>query len=370
MKTKKKILLVAASDMSLTGVPVVYMSIVRLLNDEFDFDIVVLDTKNMYFKNEFLSYGGQIFKFECPKPNGTFKSLLWALFSFKKKAKHFIKKNLNLNNYSCIHTFNGEFGSVLFNIAKKNSAIKKYFHICSAQSAYKRKRKTKERMWDLIFSGSSKYSDKIIFASKSSLENSKYKRKGVVLYSVYDEEKFGQIIECNHNSLSLTQIGTLSSRKNQLFSIKVLKRLKDLYPDILLRIVGREAEDGYLKKITNYTIQNNLSNNVAILNPATDKIKLSRETSYIIMPSTMESFGLVLIESQSCGIHCFASDRIPNDADMGNVEFLPLDENIWARKISDFFKENGNKRLRPINVDKFSSGAFVNTLKKLYEDIN
>ena len=99
MKTKKKILLVAASDMSLTGVPVVYMSIVRLLNDEFDFDIVVLDTKNMYFKNEFLSYGGQIFKFECPKPNGTFKSLLWALFSFKKKAKHFIKKNLKNYNW-------------------------------------------------------------------------------------------------------------------------------------------------------------------------------------------------------------------------------------------------------------------------------
>ena len=38
----KKILLIADSNMSLSGVPVVYMSIVRQLHSEYTFDIIVL----------------------------------------------------------------------------------------------------------------------------------------------------------------------------------------------------------------------------------------------------------------------------------------------------------------------------------------
>lgn len=355
--------------MSLTGVPVVYMSIVRLLKDIFDFDIVVLNTDDMYFKKEFLSYGGKIYTFNCQKPKGTLKSIFWALFTFKKKAKYFALNDLDLNKYSCIHTFNGELGSVLFKIAKNNRNIKKYFHICSAQSAYKRTRKIKERVWDFIFSGSLKYSDKIIFVSKASLENNKYRSKGIVLYNVYDEEKFGKLTKCISTSLSLTQIGTFSSRKNQLFSLSVLKILKNIYPDIILRIVGRENEIGYLDIISEYIKRENLFNNVKILNPSTDRIELNKVTSFIVYPSTRDSFGLVLIESQASGIHCFASETVPNDADMGNVEFLPLNASIWAEKIDKYFKENGNKRLHPINVEKFSKNNFIDTLKKLYENI-
>lgn len=368
MKDKKKILLVAASNMSLTGVPVVYMSIIRLLKDEYDFDIVILNNDDMYFENEFLSYGGKIFNFISNKPNSSFKSLFWALFSFKKRAKKFILKELNLDEYSCIHTFNGELGSVLFRLTKKKN-IKKYFHICSAQSAYKRKKNIKELIWENIFSGSSKYSDKIIFVSKASMENSKYKNKGIVLYNIYDEQKFGKITTCNHNSLALTQIGTFSSRKNQLFSIEVIKKLKVFYPSVVLRIVGREIEDGYLKKIIDFIAINNLSENVKILNPSTDRIELNTETSFVLYPSVQDSFGLVLIESQACGIHCFVSNAVPNDADMGNCEFLPLNIDEWSNRIDCFFKENNNKRFNPINIEKFSKETFVRNLKKLYEGL-
>lgn len=355
--------------MSLSGVPVVYMSVVRLLKDEYDFDIIVLDNRDMYFENEFLSYGGKIFTFIDRKPDSSFKSLFWALFSFKKRTKKYILKELNLDEYSCIHTFNGEFGSVLFRLAKKKNILK-YFHICSAQSAYKRKRRIKELVWERIFSGSSKYSDKIIFVSKASMENNKYKSKGTILYNIYDEEKYGKITACNHDYLSLTQIGTFSSRKNQLFSIEVLKKLKEIYPDVLLRIVGKEIEDGYLKKITDNITINNLSENVKILNPSTDRIELNAETSFVLYPSVQDSFGLVLIESQACGIHCFSSNTVPNDADMGNCEFLPLNINEWANRIDSFFKKNRNKRFNPINREKFSKETFINNLKKLYEGLN
>ena len=66
----KNVLLIADSNMSLSGVPVVFMSIVRNLHKEYHFDIIVLKDNDMYFEKEFLSYGGKIFRFQFNKPSG------------------------------------------------------------------------------------------------------------------------------------------------------------------------------------------------------------------------------------------------------------------------------------------------------------
>lgn len=369
MKSKKRVLIIASSNMSLSGVPVVYMSIVRALKDEYSFDIIILKNDDMYFEQEFKSYGGKIYFFNCQKPNGTFKSLIWAIFKLKRKTKAFFNEQIDINNYDCIHSFNGEFGSIVFSKLKNKKTIK-IFHICSAQSAYKRKKKLKELIWESIFSPVCKYADHILFVSKASLENSGYKSKGLILYNIYDEEKYGKIEKCIHNSLCLTQIGTFSSRKNQLFSLRVLHEILNFYPDAKLNIVGKEIEDGYLKLIKLYIKNNNLNDNVNICDPSTDRIQLNRMTSFVIYPSLQDSFGLVLIESQASGIHCFASNTIPNDADLGNVDFIELDENKWSKLICDFYRRHGNARIAPINLEKFSKNTFKNTLLALYEGVS
>lgn len=367
---KKKVLLIAASNMSLSGVPVVFMSIIRSLSHKYTFDIVVLDDKDMYFENEFLSYGGKIFKYLNPKPRGILRKLVWFFGGFKRNTSLFIKNNLRLNDYCAIHSFSGEFGSILFKNEKKNDKVVKIFHVCSALSVYKEKLTIKQILWNCNFNDVYKYADKVLYVSKAALKYAKNRQKSDVLYNIYDEEKFNKIENCAHNNLSLTQIGTFSSRKNQLFSLKVLTLLKNSFPNVKLNIVGKEIEAGYYNRILEFIEEKSLKNNVDIFNDKTDRISINRNTSYVIYPSIQDSFGLVLIESQASGIHCFASNTIPQDADMGNIEFLPLNENCWADTIKEYFLKNRNKRIIPTEKDKFSKTAFAKKLISIYDQHN
>ena len=362
----KRVLLIADSNMSLSGVPVVFMSIVRCLKEEYVFDIVVLKDNDMYFEKEFLSYGGRIFKFNFRKPNNFIFKMFWLFFSFPKSVKRFLKNEINLKQYDVIHSFNEGFSYPFLKAAKKAVIKKRILHICSAQSAYPSKKTFSQILFNWYQKKAMKKCTNIVFVSQKSLSLHDYKNKGLILYNVYDENKFGNIIECCDNNLSLTQIGTFSERKNQLFSLQILDILKQRLPNVMLNIMGKELEEGYLQKMKNLISKKGLGNNVIFYEGNFDRIKLNKKTSFIIYPSTMESFGLVLIESQACGIHCFANKDIPNDADMGNVDFIELNPEIRATRILNYYISFGNSRKKPINKDKFSSEQFIRTLKEIY----
>ena len=364
----KKILLIADSNMSLSGVPVVYMSIVRQLHSEYTFDIIVLKDNDMYFEKEFLSFGGKIFKYKFNKPDDLLKKLFWISAEYYKDVKNFISNNINLSEYEAIHSFQEGFSYPFIKEAKKAGVKHRILQICSAKSAYPEKRTISQISYNSYQKKAMKYCTSIAFVSQKSLEMKDYKNKGIVLYNIYDEKTFGEIAECNHNNLVLTQIATFSQRKNQMFSLEVIKKIKVFYPDVILNIVGSELEKGYLQKMNEYIESNGLQDNIKFLGNKVNRIELNKDTSFILYPSTMESFGLVLIEAQACGIHCFANSAIPNDADMGNTDFIPLDPELWTSKIVNYFKDNGNKRKKPINEDKFSTSQFIKTLKRIYED--
>lgn len=362
----KKILLIADSNMSLSGVPVVFMSIVRLLSKEYQFDIVVFKDNDMYFEKEFLSYGGKVYRYNFNKPDNFFKKLIWIKSSYYKSVKKFIQNNVKLDEYTAIHSFQEDYSYPFLKEAKKVGIKNRILHICSAASSYKLKKHLNRKLLDRYSKKAKKLSTHIAFVSQKSLELNDYKNRGVVLYNIYDEQKFGQITECTHNNLELTQIGTFSNRKNQLFSLEVIKLIKKEMPEVHLNIVGKEMDYGYQDKMDLFIKNNNLEQNVSILGTSTDRLELNKHTSYILYPSTMESFGLILIESQSSGIHCFANKDIPNDADMGNVDFLELNPALWSKTIIDYYNNHHNERKIPTNVIKFSKENFIITVKKLY----
>ncbi len=52
------------------------------------------------------------------------------------------------------------------------------------------------------------------------------------------------------------------------------------------------------------------------------------------LPSLFEGLPIVLIEAQTAGLKCLVSDHVTNEADItGNVQYLPLDEEVWVREI-------------------------------------
>ena len=320
----------------------------------------------MYFEKEFLSYGGKVFRYKFDKPDNFLKKLIWIKSTYYKSVKNFINKNIKLDEYAAIHSFQEDYSYPFLKEAKKAGVKNRILHICSAASAYKIKKHLNRKLLDRYSKKAKKQATRIAFVSQRSLKLNDYKNKGVVVYNIYDEQKFGQITECVHNNLELTQIGTFSGRKNQLFSLEVVNRIKKEIPNVHLNIVGKEMDEGYLEKMNLYIKNNNLQTNVSILGTSTDRIELNKHTSYVLYPSTMESFGLILIESQSSGIHCFANKEVPNDADMGNVDFLELNAELWSKSIVDFFNKHHNLRKKPENTELFSCLNFKSTINKLY----
>lgn len=362
----KKVLLIADSNLSLSGVPVVMMSIVKALQPDYSFDIVVLKNNDMYFADEFKSFGGKIFEYHLQKPDNFIKKFFWLLCKYHSSVKKFIRHNIDLENYDVIHTFNEGFSFPFLKLSKNAGIKNRILHICSAASAYPQKKTFSQKIFNWYQKKAMKCSTNIFFVSEQSLRLNNYRNKGVVLYNTFDEKKFDGIQECKHQNLVLTHIATFSGRKNQLFSLEVVKLLTKKYPNIVLNIVGKELEVGYLQKINAFIESNNLQKNINIYSGNVDRVELNKKTSFMLYPSTMESFGLVLIETQSCGIHCFSNENIPHDADMGNVDFLPLDPKVWADSIDECFSKHKNKRKAPIGTERFGVSQFKDTLIKIY----
>ena len=364
----KKVLLIADSNMSLSGVPVVYMSIVRNFSKKIRFDIIIFNDNDMHFQEEFLSFGGKIFYFDCQKPTPLFKKILWILFKYNHEAKKFIRTRINLKGYNAIHCFRESLSYPFLREAEKANIETRILHFNSASSAYKNSFSLKSLPFDFYRKRSINCCTDLIFVSEDSMKHtaSNHNVKKHVIYNTYDLIS-NDLIYNDSNNLHLIQIGTFSSRKNQYFSLMVLKELLLKYPLAKLYFIGKELERGYLDKMKIFINTNHLENNVVFLPPNTEKKRIFADSSYLIFPSLKESFGLVLLEAQSCGLHCFSSNTIPTDADMGNVTFMELIPKKWADSIGNYFMANKNKRKIPINIDRFSTTAFIKNLENIYK---
>ena len=365
---KKRILIIADSNLSNSGVPMVFMSIVRSLKNEFIFDVVITSDDDMFYKDEFLSYGGKIFLFNRKMPKNKLKKMKWLVFDLKKLVKTFCDENIKMENYYALHSFDEMFSSTFFCVAKSKNVKYRIVHICAAFRAYKNKSNLKQYLFEYDRRKTFRLCTSIACSSDSTLKLNNYRKKGITLYRTYNEAQFPGVIECAHSNLVLTQIGTFSSRKNQLFSLEILDIIKKTFPDVVLNIVGKEMEEGYESKMDDFIELHYLKDNVRFLGTSPNRIDLSKATSFIIHPSTMEGSGNVLVESQVCGIHCFASNTLPEGYDLGNVDFLFLDLNLWSEKIIDYFIKNNNSRKAPINAEKFSLNHFKNILHTMMSD--
>lgn len=362
---KKRILIIADSDLSNSGVPMVFMSIVRALKDECDFDVIISSDEDMFYKQEFLSYGGRVFFFNRETPRNKFSKFFWLVFGLRKIIKKYCDEKIDLRNYYAIHSFDEVFSSTFFLLSKKLGIKYRIVHICDARRAYKTKFNLKQYLFEHDRRRTLKLCTSIACSSDSTLKYNNYRNKGCTLYRTYNKERFPGIINCKHDNLVLVQIGTFSTRKNQLFSLEVVNLVKEKFPDVVLYFVGKEMEHGYLNQMNSYIRNNFLEKNVVYLGTNPNREELARITSYVLHPATMEGSGNVLVESQICGIHCFASNSLPDGYDLGNVNYLPLDSQLWGKTVIDFFNKHGNCRTTPINAEKFSLEYFKKTLLKM-----
>jgi glycosyltransferase involved in cell wall biosynthesis len=129
------------------------------------------------------------------------------------------------------------------------------------------------------------------------------------------------------------QVGRMSEQKNYLFTLDVFaKHLEDNRDSRLFLIGNGELRDAIDQKIADLHIENN----VTILEFRDDVNKLLQMADVFLMPSLFEGLSVAAVEAQASGIRCLLSDRCDNNVNItGLCEFLPLDQDVWVKKMSE-----------------------------------
>lgn len=366
MQVKEKILMVSCDGMGKGGVQAVIMNIVRNLNQNYNFDIVLFTKEKRFYEAEFESLGGKIFR--IPKPSETRFPFKRYDYFFRGPYYYFKLLEILKNNgpYTAIHCHNNFEAGICLKAAKKAKIPVRISHqhtICSNSGRLK-------KFYDkILFQKIKKYSTKRIGCSEETCKTWFSNLESKVINNPYDSSRFDpeKYPFTVSNEPVLTQVASFSENKNQLFSLSVVNEIKKKFPSVKLNLIGFDGGDGYLSKIKKRIKELDLESNVTIHPSDADSPKILNDSTAFIFPSKKEGFGIVLIEAQAMGVRCYASDSVPKTTNCGGVDFLPLNggEKLWAEKIIYDF-QNANSVRNQYDCEPFALESVMQEYKKVY----
>lgn len=145
------------------------------------------------------------------------------------------------------------------------------------------------------------------------------------------------------NNYSLLYVGKLEPRRNILFLLDVLDRLREINNKYHLTMIGT-GEKEYLNIINNKISKLNLQTNITII----DKVKQSEISNYynkanlFLLASNYEIFGMVLLEALYFGVPAIStlnggsSTLLMNNH---NGHIVDLNVELWVDSINSFFTD-------------------------------
>lgn len=197
----------------------------------------------------------------------------------------------------------------------------------------------------------------------------------------YDEtirKKVRDSLKIKENQLVIGHIGRFIQEKNQLFLVEIFHEVNKQCPDSKLLLIGGgkpKAEIKYKEKIKKKVEETGFEGKVQFLGVRDDIEKLMQGIDILVMPSLSEGFPVTLVEAQSAGVPCVASDVVSNEVNVtGEIQYKSLAEDAveWANKILSIAKANtGRKDMREKVVE---SGLDIKEnakwLERFYERVS
>ena len=364
---KDNILIIAYNDLNNSGVPNVIYQIIKSQCDRYHFDIVTFGDNDYYYKKLLLEgvTNINIIKFDIKKPKSRFARLFFYLF---KEQKIQFKQTIELlkkKKYIAVHSFKEYDSGPFLKAAKKLSINKRIVHSTVIHSK-PRDYVIKKRKRDSL-----KYATKLVGVTDLCCRNAFPKANYEIIHFSYDESIYNNNVQnkLKNDQFVLTQIGTFSSNKNQLFSIEILYNLKKLYPNVMLKLIGTEREKNYLSKVISSIKQFELESNVEIIDGSKGVGDNLQYTSFTLLTSHKEGASLVVVESQACGIDVFASSSVAEEMNLGGITFLDLSKGpeYWAREIYKKWTLSKNKR-HNYDMSSFSKETFNKSISNIYSN--
>ena len=157
--------------------------------------------------------------------------------------------------------------------------------------------------------------------------------KPLVVKNGVDTVKFINRDNRNQEVFTVANVGRFVEAKNHTFLIDIFHEVYRLDRSARLILAGTGAlQDEIRKKVRSLELEDA----VTFLGDCNDVAQLLTTVDVLCMPSLFEGLPVSLIETQSAGVPCVISDRIPREVDVtGTVTFLPLEAGIsrWVKEI-------------------------------------
>lgn len=361
-----KILEVSCNGLTKGGVQQVIMEIIKNLSTEYVFDILVFTSNKEYYDEEFLKYGGKIFRIPNKKSK-LFKYDIDMYFRSIRIIKGTYKILKENGPYKAIHCHN-YFESALCLIAAKLAGVKiriVHSHNDLSNVKYSITSKLLQKIYKIILNklatckiGCSERANRYLFGKKS---YSSVINNAIDLKSFNPDGKKYQKDKC----LKILHVGNFGTQKNQLFLIDLARELLNRKIEFYMTLVGGKSE--YLNLVNEKINKLNVQEKIKILPQDTNIPNIMWNSDLFIFPSQYEGLGIVLIEAQAMGLHCIVSQAIPFEADLGNIEYINnFDINEWCDKI----EENITTSKKFVDMSAFNVSNIMNIYKKIYNGGN
>jgi len=129
-------------------------------------------------------------------------------------------------------------------------------------------------------------------------------------------------------------VGRLEIQKNPQFLIEIFCRIKQTFPQAIFLHIGEGSLRPEMEEKIN---QYHLENSYLMMGSCEDPSDFYQAMDAFIFPSLYEGLGIALIEAQACGLPCFVSDTVPDEACIIRKQCMPLSlsrtADEWAAEI-------------------------------------
>ena len=136
----------------------------------------------------------------------------------------------------------------------------------------------------------------------------------------------------------IVQAGRFNFNKNQLFTLEVLKRIKEINPDFKLVLLGDGEDRGAIEKAIK---QLRLASSVVLAGNVEDAESYYSAADLLIHPSIYEGFSYAVAEAHFCNLVSLSSCSLPQEVRIfETADFLPLSAGAgeWSAKVIEIIR--------------------------------
>lgn len=224
----------------------------------------------------------------------------------------------------------------------------------------------------------SKYVSKMIWISKSALDNYYYynrvKEKSIVLYNMIDSNEILSKAKEDKNNYNydIIYLGRMTYQKNPERFIEIVSEISNVIPNLKVAMIGSGDLDDKIKKMIK---DSKLEKTIKFYGFQNNPYKILQSSKLLMMTSRYEGTPMCALEAFACGVPIISTptDGLNDIIDNQKTGFLSNDNKqivdyvikvLTEKKILKTLRENVRKKNKQIN----NITLYKNEIKKVYSE--